>query len=192
MRHLNAGKRLGRTTEHRQALLSNLVSALIEHEQIRTTLPKAKEARRVAEKMITLAKRSGLHQRRLAGRTIRDGKALAKLFATLGPRFSTRNGGYTRIVKLGHRLGDAADMAILEWTERAPKEAPEGGADKGSAPKKAASKKGAEGEPKQKKAEKPARVAKSEGAKGDHGSTVAPSKGPSKAPKMKGGAKKRG
>jgi large subunit ribosomal protein L17 len=125
MRHLNAGRRLGRTTEHRHALLSNLVTALIQHERIQTTLPKAKEARRVADKMITLAKRQVLHSRRLAGRTIRDAEALSKLFGTLGPRFANRNGGYTRIVRLGHRLGDAAPMAILELVERSPKVAPE-------------------------------------------------------------------
>jgi large subunit ribosomal protein L17 len=125
MRHLVAGRRLGRTTEHRHALLANLVTALIQHERIQTTLPKAKEARRVADKMITLAKRGALHYRRLAGRTIRDGEALSKLFATLGPRFAKRNGGYTRIVRLGHRLGDAAPMAILELVERSPKAAPE-------------------------------------------------------------------
>src|SRR5579863_171375 len=125
MRHLNAGRRLGRTTERRHALLANLVTALIQHERIQTTLPKAKEARRVADKMITLAKRQALHYRRLAVRTIRDGEALSKLFATLGPRFANRNGGYTRIVRLGHRLGDAAPMAILELVERSPKAAPE-------------------------------------------------------------------
>jgi len=125
MRHLNAGRRLGRTTEHRHALLANLVTALITHERIQTTLPKAKEARRVADKMITLAKRQALHSRRLAGRTIRDAAALAKLFATLGPRFASRNGGYTRIVRLGQRLGDAAPMAILELVERSPKAEPE-------------------------------------------------------------------
>jgi large subunit ribosomal protein L17 len=125
MRHLNAGRRLGRTTEHRHALLSNLVTALIQHERIQTTLPKAKEARRVADKMITLAKRQVLHSRRLAGRTIRDAEALSKLFGTLGPRFANRPGGYTRIVRLGHRLGDAAPMAILELVERSPKAEPE-------------------------------------------------------------------
>ncbi len=164
MRHLNAGKRLGRTTEHRQALLMNLVTALIQHERIRTTLPKAKEARRLAEKMITLAKRAGLHQRRLAGRTIRDREALQKLFGTLGPRFEKRNGGYTRIVRLGHRLGDAADMALLEWTELAPKESEETGGEKGAkAPaKKAAPKKAAAAETKKKA---PPKAEKAEGKK---------------------------
>ncbi len=159
MRHLNAGKRLGRTTEHRQALLMNLVTALIQHERIRTTLPKAKEARRLAEKMITLAKRAGLHQRRLAGRTIRDREALQKLFGTLGPRFEKRNGGYTRIVRLGHRLGDAADMALLEWTELAPKESEETGGEKGA---KAPAKKAAAAETKKKA---PPKAEKAEGKK---------------------------
>jgi large subunit ribosomal protein L17 len=109
---------LNRTSEHLQALLANLVTALIQHEQIRTTVPKAKEARRVAEKLITMAKDNALHYRRLAGRTIRDPEALRKLFDTLGPRFKSRPGGYTRVVKLGRRQGDAAPMAVLELVER--------------------------------------------------------------------------
>ena len=118
MRHLVAHRRLNRTSEHLQALLANLVTALIHHEQIRTTVPKAKEARRVAEKLITMAKDNALHYRRLAGRTIRDPEALRKLFDTLGPRFKSRPGGYTRVVKLGRRQGDAAPMAVLELVER--------------------------------------------------------------------------
>src|SRR5581483_1334077 len=102
MRHQVAGRRLNRTSEHLQALLGNLVTALFTHEQIRTTLPKAKEARRVAERLITLAKDATLHRRRHAARTVRDPAALAKLFGTLGPRFKARPGGYTRIVKLAH------------------------------------------------------------------------------------------
>jgi large subunit ribosomal protein L17 len=121
MRHRMAGRRLNRTSEHLQALLANLVTALIQHEQIRTTLPKAKETRRVAERLITLAKDNALHRRRQAAQTIRDAGALQKLFATLGPRFKLRPGGYTRIVKLGPRLGDAAPMALLELVERSPK-----------------------------------------------------------------------
>jgi large subunit ribosomal protein L17 len=122
VRHLVAHRRLNRTSEHLQALLANLVTALITHEQIRTTVPKAKEARRVAEKLITMAKDNALHYRRLAGRTIRDPDALRKLFDTLGPRFKARPGGYTRVVKLGRRQGDAAPMAMLELVERSPKE----------------------------------------------------------------------
>jgi large subunit ribosomal protein L17 len=128
MRHQIAGRRLNRTSEHLQALLGNLVTALIHHEQIRTTLPKAKEARRVAERLITLAKDGTLHRRRHVARTIRDRVALQKLFGTLGPRFLSRPGGYTRIVKLGRRLGDAAPMAILELVERTPKLEVEGDA----------------------------------------------------------------
>jgi large subunit ribosomal protein L17 len=122
VRHLVAGRRLNRTSEHLQALLANLVTALIQHEHIRTTLPKAKEARRVAEKLITLAKDNALHHRRLVGRTIRDPEALRKLFDTLGPRFLKRPGGYTRVIKLGRRIGDAAPMAVLELVERSVKE----------------------------------------------------------------------
>jgi large subunit ribosomal protein L17 len=134
VRHLVAGRRLNRTSEHLQALLANLVTALIHHEQIRTTLPKAKEARRVAEKLITLAKDNALHHRRLVARTIRDPEALRKLFDTLGPRFLRRPGGYTRVVKLGRRLGDAAPMAVLELVERSAKEeAPEAAEAKSSA-----------------------------------------------------------
>ena len=121
MRHQVAGRRLNRTSEHLRALLTNLVTALFTHEQIRTTLPKAKEARRVAERLITLAKDSALHRRRHAARTIRDPQALAKLFGVLGPRFKARPGGYTRIVKLNPRLGDNAPMALLELVERSPR-----------------------------------------------------------------------
>jgi large subunit ribosomal protein L17 len=124
MRHQVAGRRLNRTSEHLQALLGNLVTALIQHEQIRTTLPKAKEARRVAERLITLAKDGTLHHRRHVARMIRDPGALAKLFGTLGPRFKARPGGYTRIVKLGRRLGDNAAMALLELVERTPRASP--------------------------------------------------------------------
>src|SRR5581483_6496717 len=124
MRHQVAGRRLNRTSEHLQALLGNLVTALITHEQIRTTLPKAKEARRVAERLITMAKDGALHRRRRVARTIRDSQALAKLFSILGPRFKTRPGGYTRIVKLNPRVGDNAPMALLELVERTPRAAP--------------------------------------------------------------------
>lgn len=118
MRHLKAGKILGRTSSHRKALFSNLVTSLIKHEQIVTTLAKAKELRRRADKTITLAKRGDLNARRIAFKTIRDKEALAKLFDTLGPRFAKRNGGYTRIYHLGSRNGDSAKMAILEWVDK--------------------------------------------------------------------------
>jgi large subunit ribosomal protein L17 len=125
MRHKADRRRLNRTSEHLQALLGNLVTALIHHEQIQTTVPKAKETRRLAERLITKAKDPSLHTRRRVARTIRDKAALQKLFGTLGPRFQTRPGGYTRIVKIGNRVGDNAPMAILELVERSPKPQPE-------------------------------------------------------------------
>ena len=122
MRHLKGGKILGRTASHRKALFSNLVSSLVKHEQIVTTLAKAKELRRRADKVITLAKRGDLNSRRVAFKTIKNKEALTKLFDTLGPRFAKRNGGYTRIYHLGSRSGDAAKMAVLEWVEKEPKD----------------------------------------------------------------------
>jgi large subunit ribosomal protein L17 len=116
MRHRVGYRKLGRTTPHRLALLRNLATALFERERIRTTLMKAKELRPYAERLITLAKRDGdaLHARRLVRRDIQDGEVLRKLFDTLGTRFATRPGGYTRILRLGPRRGDGAEMAIVE------------------------------------------------------------------------------
>jgi large subunit ribosomal protein L17 len=116
MRHRVGHRKLGRITPHRIALLRNLATALFERERIRTTLIKAKELRPYAERLITLAKRDGdaLHARRLARRDIQDGQVLSKLFDTLGTRFATRPGGYTRILRLGPRRGDGAEMAIVE------------------------------------------------------------------------------
>jgi large subunit ribosomal protein L17 len=114
MRHLVKGRKLGRTTAHRTALLRNLVTSFLEKERVRTTLAKAKEARPLAEKMITLAKQGTLHSRRRALRFVRKESAVTKLFDSLAPRFSERPGGYTRIVKLGPRPGDGAAMAMLE------------------------------------------------------------------------------
>ena len=119
MRHRVAGRKLGRTTAHRIALLRNLATALLREERIETTLPKAKELRPFAEKIITLAKREGtpadrVHARRLAARDIHDPQVVKKLFDVIGARFQTRSGGYTRIVKLGHRAGDNADTALIE------------------------------------------------------------------------------
>jgi large subunit ribosomal protein L17 len=122
MRHLKAGKILGRTASHRKALFSNLVSSLVEHERIVTTLAKAKELKRRADKVITLAKRGDLNSRRVAFKTIKNKEALTKLFDILGPRFAKRNGGYTRIYHLGNRSGDAAKMAVLEWVEKESKD----------------------------------------------------------------------
>ena len=118
MRHRNQGRKLNRTPTHRAALLSSLASALIKHEQIATTLPKAKELRRVTDRLITLAKRGDLHARRLAFARIRDEAMVTKLFDTLGPRYAARPGGYTRVMKAGFRYGDAAPMAVIELVDR--------------------------------------------------------------------------
>jgi large subunit ribosomal protein L17 len=120
MRHRNAGRKLNRTASHRLALFASLAQALIKHEQIVTTLPKAKELRRVADRLITLAKRGDLHARRLAMSRIRDEAMVAKLFGTLGPRYADRPGGYTRVLKAGFRYGDSAPMAVIELVERDP------------------------------------------------------------------------
>ena len=166
MRHRVAHRKLGRTTPHRTALLRNLATALFERERIRTTLPKAKELRPFAEKLITLAKREDgrLHARRQAARQIQDPAIVKKLFDTIGARFATRPGGYTRILHLGPRKGDGAEMAYLELVGYEYKPA---GKD-GKAPKPAADKKEAEpkGEPKKAAAKKPAGKQKA-GAKAD-------------------------
>ncbi len=118
MRHRVAGRKLNRTTSHRLAMLGNMVASLLEHEAIRTTVPKAKEARRMAERIITLGKRGGLSNIRLASRTIHNRGVLQKVFGDLTQRYADRAGGYTRIVRLGHRLGDAAEIALLELVDR--------------------------------------------------------------------------
>jgi large subunit ribosomal protein L17 len=120
MRHRNQGRKLNRTASHRGALLASLAAALIKHEQIATTLPKAKELRRVTDRLITLAKRGDLHARRLAGSRLRDEAMVAKLFETLGPRYAARPGGYTRVLKAGFRYGDSAPMAVIELVDRDP------------------------------------------------------------------------
>ena len=116
MRHRKRTAKLGMKSQHRRSTLSNLVCSLIAHSRITTTVAKAKEARRYADKMITLAKKGTLHHRRQALAFLRHKPSVAKLFAELGKQHSDRNGGYTRIVRVGQRLGDAAEMAILEWT----------------------------------------------------------------------------
>ena len=118
MRHQNAGRHLGRTSSHRKAMFKNMVVSLIRHEVIRTTLPKAKELRREAEPMITLAKLDSVANRRLAFNRLRDRDAVTKLFTTLGPRYQQRPGGYLRILKCGFRPGDNAPMAIVELMDR--------------------------------------------------------------------------
>ncbi|MEM7060617.1 MAG: 50S ribosomal protein L17 [Pseudomonadota bacterium] len=120
MRHGNGYRKLNRTHEHRKAMFANMACSLIEHEQIKTTLPKAKELRRIADKLITLAKRGDLHARRLAAAQIKQEPAVKKLFDTLGDRYKERNGGYTRVLKAGFRYGDMAPMAIIELVDRDP------------------------------------------------------------------------
>lgn len=118
MRHGNSGRKLHRTSSHRQAMFKNMAAALIKHEQIVTTLPKAKELRPVVEKMITLAKRGDLHARRLAYARLRDEAMTRKLFEVLADRYKDRQGGYTRVLKAGFRYGDAAAMAVIELVDR--------------------------------------------------------------------------
>ena len=120
MRHGVAGRKLGVTSTHRIAMFRNMAHALIKHEQITTTLPKAKELRPVAEKLITLGKRGGLHARRQAYAELRDGVIVDKLFGALAERYRARAGGYTRVLKAGIRYGDAADMAVIELVDRDP------------------------------------------------------------------------
>src|SRR5256885_10336528 len=118
MRHRVAGVKLSRTPAHRRALFRNLVTALLEHEIIRTTDAKAKETRRWADRMITLGKQGTLHARRRAASVLRQASVVKKLFDDIAPRYAERNGGYTRVVKLGHRVGDAAHLSVVELVER--------------------------------------------------------------------------
>ena len=118
MRHRKSGRKLGRNSTHRKAMFRNMAASLIQHETIRTTLPKAKELRRVAEPLITLAKQDGTSRRRLAFARLRDDAAVGKLFDELGPRFRDRPGGYLRILKLGYRAGDAAPMALVQLLDQ--------------------------------------------------------------------------
>ena len=128
MRHARGYRRLNRTHEHRKALFANMAGSLIEHEQIKTTLPKAKELRRIVEKLITLGKRGDLHARRQARARLKEDQYVAELFEILGPRYKDRNGGYVRVLKAGYRYGDMAPMAIIEFVDRDP--AAKGAADK--------------------------------------------------------------
>ena len=118
MRHGAAHRKLGRTTSHRTAMFANMAASLIKHEQITTTLPKAKELRPFVEKLVTLAKKGDLHARRQAISQVRDVPQVGKLFETLGPRYAERNGGYIRIMKAGFRHGDNAPMAVIEFVGR--------------------------------------------------------------------------
>ena len=118
MRHGKAHRKLGRTSAHRTAMFANMSASLIKHEQIVTTLPKAKELRPIVEKLVTLAKRGGLHARRQAISHVRDVEQVGKLFAVLGPRYKERPGGYIRVLKAGYRHGDNAPMAVIEFVDR--------------------------------------------------------------------------
>jgi len=155
MRHRNIGRQLSRNTAHRHAMLRNMAASLLRHETIRTTVPKAKELRRVVEPLITLAKVDSLAKRRLAYSRLRDEAVVEKLFGDLGPRFKARAGGYTRILKMEMRPGDTADMALMQLVDGPAKaEAPAGeSAGKAKARKKAPAKKpaAAEGEQKSKR-----------------------------------------
>ena len=122
MRHGYARRKLGRTSAHRTALFANMAASLIKHEQIVTTLPKAKELRPVVEKLVTLAKRGDLHARRLAIAQVRDKDQVSKLFAVIGPRYADRRGGYLRVLKAGFRYGDNAPLAVIEFVDRDPAE----------------------------------------------------------------------
>ncbi|MFL5373856.1 MAG: 50S ribosomal protein L17 [Myxococcales bacterium] len=155
MKHRVVGRRLDRTTEHRTAMFRNMVTSLLRYERITTTTPKAKELKRFADKIVTLAKKGTPHSRRVANREVRDVEVLNKLFGTIADRFKARPGGYTRLVRVGHRAGDNAEMAVIELVDRAPAAEPE---EKDGKPAKKAKGKEAEKAPKaaggKKKAEK--------------------------------------
>ncbi|MBN9463608.1 MAG: 50S ribosomal protein L17 [Burkholderiales bacterium] len=128
MRHRHGLRKLNRTSAHREAMLRNMCNSLLRHELIKTTLPKAKELRRVVEPIITLGRKPSLANRRLAFDRLRDREMVVKLFAELGPRYAKRNGGYLRILKFGYRVGDAAPMALVELMDRPEQQAPQGAA----------------------------------------------------------------
>jgi len=177
MRHGYAHRKLGRTSSHRNAMFRNQLASMIESERIVTTLPKAKELRPQIERLITLAKNDSVHARRQAARLVPDDGLIAKLFNTIGPRFSTRPGGYTRILKLGARRGDAAEMAILELVERtADADAKADTPAKGGAKKKAAAAPAGDEKPKR---------AKKAAPKADEDAPAAEEKPKKAAPKKK-------
>tara|TARA_A100001011_G_scaffold388675_1_gene468788 strand:- start:33 stop:455 length:423 start_codon:yes stop_codon:yes gene_type:complete len=118
MRHGNSNRKLNRTHEHRKAMFSNMVCSLIEHEQIKTTLPKAKELKKIIDKYITLGKKGNIHSRRLAVSRLKQNSAVTKLFETIAPRYKERNGGYTRVLRAGFRYGDMAPLAVIELVDR--------------------------------------------------------------------------
>ena len=157
MKHRVVGRRLDRTTEHRTAMFRNMVTSLIRHERITTTTPKAKELKRFADKIITLAKKGSPHARRIANRDVRDVEVLNKLFGAIAERFKARPGGYTRLVRVGRRAGDNAELAVIELVDRSAAATAEG-EEKGEA--KAAKAPKAEKKPKAEKAEKAEKKAK--------------------------------
>ena len=158
MRHRNSGRQLSRNSSHRHAMLRNMATSLLRHETIRTTVPKAKELRRVVEPLITLAKADSLAKRRVAYSRLRDEGVVEKLFTDLGPRFKARAGGYTRILKMEPRPGDSADMALMQLVELAAAPAEKAEDSKtAKAPKKSKSKKGAAGDEAEATAEAPKR-----------------------------------
>jgi len=167
MRHLKARTKLNMTASHRKALFRNLANALFEHERIKTTNPKAMELRRVAERLITLAKRNDTHTMRLAFAFLRDKEMVKKLFADIGPRYTDISGGYTRVVKIGRRKGDAAPMAIIELTQRKEEEKEKRAEGKKTKEKKPKAAKKKEVKPREEKAkeEKPKKEAKPRKAK---------------------------
>jgi large subunit ribosomal protein L17 len=118
MRHRKQGRKLGRNTSHRNAMMKNMVTSLMRHEHIQTTDARAKELRRMADKIVTLGKRGDLHARRLVAKVVNDNAVVAKLFNEIAPRFKERNGGYTRIIKVGNRFGDAAPVSVIELVDR--------------------------------------------------------------------------
>ena len=129
MRHRNSGRQLSRNSSHRKAMMRNMAASLLQHEVIKTTVPKAKELRRVAEPLITMAKTDSVHKRRLAFDRLRDRDVVTKLFNELGPRYKERPGGYLRILKMGFRAGDNAPMALVELVDRPAEEAAEAAAE---------------------------------------------------------------
>ena len=164
MKHRVVGRRLDRTTEHRTAMFRNMVTSLLRHERITTTTPKAKELKRFADKIISLAKRATPHARRIANRDVRDVEVLNKLFGPIADRYKARPGGYTRLIRVGRRAGDNAELAVIELVDRGAAEAPEAEGTEAKAEK--APKAKAEKKPKAEKAEaketaeKPAKTAK--------------------------------
>jgi large subunit ribosomal protein L17 len=162
MRHLKAGAKLNMTASHRKAVFRNLANSLFEHERIKTTNPKAMELRRVVERLITLSKRNDTHAMRLAFAFLRNKETIKKLFTDIGARYKEINGGYTRVVKIGRRKGDAAPMAIIELTQRKEKEKEKKADEKKAKAKKGQEKKPREAKPKEEQAkkEKPKKEAK--------------------------------